>query len=513
MVKRTVSLGIVFFSFVLSCYAANILILGMPFYRHLFGPANVGRFLRSQGHDVRIAIPPQLEEKLKDHCVKFLLYHCLADFPEDPLLRGSIFMSYFATTSFLQSLYPHAAVDMKQIVQSIATKIVKDVQLLQSIENFSPDLILLDSGPSASMLTLIPYKLDIPFIMIGSEEFPQCTRTPIIPTVFPFKNYPYTDHMTFQERIYNTLMTFQTYWNYPYVNLSLIDDFAPEKPYITPVDLQAKAQMWIVRQHSVFSYNPPSMPNVKRVGHLLALTSKPLPPELELFLESADKGVVVVSFGTVLTSVPSQVMDKLLTAFKETAYKFIIQSSALQNKSDKFLFRKWLPQFDLLCHKKTKLFITHCGSNGLQEALIAGVPIIGFPIFADQPHNAGKVVRKGFGLKLSLRSFSVEELVLSIKEVTTNSSFKANVEKASAILKAEQVPPVEEAAFWINHILSFGGDHLRSYAQDIPMWKYLGLDIIAFFLVLWHIFVYLFIILLKCCLSHCFKSKQKLKGE
>ena len=177
------------------------------------------------------------------------------------------------------------------------------------------------------------------------------------------------------------------------------------------------------------------------------------------------------------------------------------------------MFKAWLPQFDLLRHENTKLFISHCGLNGLQESLIAGVPIVGFPIFGDQPNNAGKVVRKGFGLKLELKSFSVQELVAEIDEVITNSSYKAKVQKASAILKSERVPPIEEAAYWINHVLMFGGEHLRSYAQDIPLWKYLGLDIIAFFFLLWHVFLYLFMSLVKYCFSWCRKKIQKQKEE
>ena len=46
--------------------------------------------------------------------------------------------------------------------------------------------------------------------------------------------------------------------------------------------------------------------------------------------------------------------------------------------------------------------------------------MIGFPVFAEQPHNAGRLVRKGFGLRLDLRGFSVEELVSAIEEVITN---------------------------------------------------------------------------------------------
>ena len=177
------------------------------------------------------------------------------------------------------------------------------------------------------------------------------------------------------------------------------------------------------------------------------------------------------------------------------------------------MFRTWLPQFDLLRHEKTKLFISHCGLNSLQESLLAGVPIIGFPILVDQPNNAGKVDRKGFGLKLELKSFSVQELVAAINEVITNPSYKAKVQKASEIMKSERVPPIEEAAYWINHVLMFGGEHLRSYAQDIPLWKYLGLDIIAFFFLLWHIFLYLFISLVKYCLSCCRRITQKQKED
>ena len=223
--------------------------------------------------------------------------------------------------------------------------------------------------------------------------------------------------------------------------------------------------------------------------------------------------VILVSFGSILISAPALVKNKLLQAFTRTKYKFITQSFLLpNNQSDKFMSRKWLPQFDLLRHEKTKLFITHCGANGLQEALVAVVPILCIPLFGDQLQNAVAVARNGYGLKLDIKLFTIQELVSAIEEVVTNPSYKSKVEKASAIFQSERVPPIEEAAYWINHVLKFGGDHLRSYAQDIPLWKYLGLDIIAFCLLLWHV-VYLVITLLRCCLSNCCGSKKKLKNE
>ncbi|XP_028396860.1 UDP-glucuronosyltransferase 1-9-like isoform X1 [Dendronephthya gigantea] len=492
------------------CFAANILILSLPFYSHLVGIAKVGKYLQSEGHDVRIAIPPQLEEKLQDYGIKPLLYHCLGEYQEKSLTQKTIWKMIFEKPPLLPVIFS----GVQRPPNRVASKIVLDAKLRQNIKTFKPDLILLDSTPLAVMLTLIPYKLNIPFVMFGCAALPQYTRAPILPTVIPFKYSTYTDQMTFLERVSNTLMNLAFYRRSSFINQSLIKEYLPDEPYISPSDLQAKAQLWIVQRHSMMNYNPPSMPNVKRLPHLLDLTPKPLPQEYLSFLENADNGVVLVSFGSVLSSMPAQVKDKLLQAFGQTKYKFITQSSLQQkNQSDKFMSRKWLPQFDLLRHKKTKLFITHCGANGLQEALTAGVPIIGFPVFGDQPYNAVNMEKNGFGLKLDIKSFSVDELVSAIEEVVTNPSYKSKVEKASAIFQSERVPPIEEAAYWINHVLKFGGDHLRSYAQDIPLWKYLGLDIIAFCLFLWHVVVYLVITLLRCCLSRCCGSKQKLKDE
>ncbi|XP_028396856.1 UDP-glucuronosyltransferase 1-7C-like [Dendronephthya gigantea] len=513
IIKKTLAQLFVILQLAKCCFAANILILGMPFYSHLAGIANVGKYLQSQGHDVRITIPPQLENKLQNYGVKPLLYHCLGELPDNRLMVNLIWKAYFEKPPLLPVIFT----GVNSLAKQVATKIVRDADLRQHIKKFKPDLILVDSSAVAVILTLIPYKLNIPFVMFGYAVFPQCTRAPILPTVIPFKlltNPVHPDQMTFLERLFNTLMNLAFYRRSIFINSSLIYEVVPEKPYISLTDLQAKAQLWIIQQPSILDNNPPLMPNEKRLPHLLNLTPKPLPKELQSFADNADNGVVLVSFGSILSSMPAQVKDKLLQAFVRTKYKFITQSFLQpNNQSDKFISRKWLPQFDLLRHQKTMLFITHCGANGLQEALTAGVPIIGFPVFGDQIQNAVSMEKNGFGLKLDIKIFSVDELVSAIEEVVTNPSYKSKVEKVSAIFQSERVPPIEEAAYWINHVLKFGGDHLRSYAQDIPLWKYLGLDIIAFCLLLWHVVVYLVVTLLRCCLSRCCGSKKKLKDE
>ena len=52
---------------------------------------------------------------------------------------------------------------------------------------------------------------------------------------------------------------------------------------------------------------------------------------------------------------------------------------------------QWAPQNDVLAAKATKVFVTHCGVNSLQEAAYHGTPIVAVPFLADQPYNAAKV--------------------------------------------------------------------------------------------------------------------------
>lgn len=42
------------------------------------------------------------------------------------------------------------------------------------------------------------------------------------------------------------------------------------------------------------------------------------------------------------------------------------------------------PQVQVLHHPATGFFLSHCGMNSMAEAIVAGVPIIGMPFFADQ---------------------------------------------------------------------------------------------------------------------------------
>lgn len=54
----------------------------------------------------------------------------------------------------------------------------------------------------------------------------------------------------------------------------------------------------------------------------------------------------------------------------------------------------WAPQVEILGHKAVGGFVSHCGWNSCLESLVAGVPILGWPLYAEQRFNAFEMARE-----------------------------------------------------------------------------------------------------------------------
>ncbi|VAI23835.1 unnamed protein product [Triticum turgidum subsp. durum] len=59
----------------------------------------------------------------------------------------------------------------------------------------------------------------------------------------------------------------------------------------------------------------------------------------------------------------------------------------------------WAPQRQVLAHGAVGGFVTHCGWNSVLEAIMAGVPMLAWPLYAEQRMN---------------RVFLVEEMRLAV---------------------------------------------------------------------------------------------------
>lgn len=48
----------------------------------------------------------------------------------------------------------------------------------------------------------------------------------------------------------------------------------------------------------------------------------------------------------------------------------------------------WAPQIQILSHESTAGFVTHCGWNSILESIVYGVPLLAWPLYAEQKMNA-----------------------------------------------------------------------------------------------------------------------------
>ena len=140
--------------------------------------------------------------------------------------------------------------------------------------------------------------------------------------------------------------------------------------------------------------------------------------------------------------------------------------------------RKWLPQNDILGHSRTKLFLTHSGNNGQHEALYHGVPMIAFYFWNDQKHNAHRIHKKGFAHMFNLNNSTANELYYQIMEVLSNEIYRGNIQRASQIYRNQPMTARQKSSFWIEHVLKYSSDHLKSGGTDLPLYAYPMLDIL-----------------------------------
>ncbi|RDX99332.1 Hydroquinone glucosyltransferase, partial [Mucuna pruriens] len=60
----------------------------------------------------------------------------------------------------------------------------------------------------------------------------------------------------------------------------------------------------------------------------------------------------------------------------------------------------WAPQVEVLGHRSIGAFLSHCGWNSVLESVVHGVPMLAWPLFAEQRTNAALVTN---GLKVAVR--------------------------------------------------------------------------------------------------------------
>ena len=358
-----------------------------------------------------------------------------------------------------------------------------DKTFQKTISGGNLNIIIIDGLILATDRFILPYVHKIPYVIVTSHFPSWAQRVPALPSFVPFVETPYTQEMSFLERCTNfALLAVYSAARYP-ENLRADNTWArylPGHPPLSNNALYGQAELILYNRDHLMGYPEPKLSNGVDVGGLTLHTPKTLSENFIDILDSTELPVVVVSFGSNMDIFPITFVQKLNDAFKSLHYTFLFRCSNDYSFSPNVKTFRWLPQNDLLAHPKVKLFITHCGNNGQMEALYHGVPMVGVPVYGDQFPNAKRMVYNGYGRAFDIRNAQYERLADLMQEVILNSSYSDNIKKASRIFRDRPDTPRSRAAFWVKHVIKYGSRHLRSYANDMPLYQYWMVDVIAF---------------------------------
>lgn len=249
---------------------------------------------------------------------------------------------------------------------------------------------------------------------------------PTIPSYMPDTFLSYSSHMTFKERLTNTVFyLFNTlihhFYLYPKYNKA-VQKYIPNPPNF--YDVLYNDSLVLLNSHPSISQAVPHVPNMIEVGGLHVKPPKKLPQDLQKFLDEAKDGVIYFSMGSNLRSadLPNEKREAIVKVLGKLKQKVLWkwEDDKLEGQPLNVKLGKWLPQNDILAHPNVKLFITHGGLLSTTETIYHGKPVLAIPIFGDQKLNAKLAVTQGYGLSLPYNDLTEKALTEKLNELLTN---------------------------------------------------------------------------------------------
>uniref|UniRef100_M1DAZ3 Glycosyltransferase n=1 Tax=Solanum tuberosum TaxID=4113 RepID=M1DAZ3_SOLTU len=123
------------------------------------------------------------------------------------------------------------------------------------------------------------------------------------------------------------------------------------------------------------------------------------PPSSVLFLCFGSAGIfeppqlIQIAIGLERSGVSFLWSIRPLVDAETTKLEEMLPEGFLERTKNRGIVCGWAPQVEILAHKATGAFVSHCGWNSTIESVWHGVPIVTWPLYAEQHINAFQLVR------------------------------------------------------------------------------------------------------------------------
>ncbi|KAK3430089.1 hypothetical protein EUGRSUZ_E01564, partial [Eucalyptus grandis] len=212
------------------------------------------------------------------------------------------------------------------------------------------------------------------------------------------------------------------------------------------------------KRASAIVLNTPCSPPIYTLGPLHLLTAQ-LPddgtgsigsnlwkeePGCLKWLDSKPPGsVVYVNFGSITVMSPAQLVEFAWgLANSGQTFLWIIRPDLVAGDTavlppefsaatgERSLLASWCPQERVLGHQAVGGFLTHSGWNSTIESIVAGVPVVCWPFFAEQPTNC-RYSREEWGIGMEIDSdVKRDEVERQVRELMEGEKGKEMKRKA-----------------------------------------------------------------------------------
>ncbi|XP_050955664.1 UDP-glucuronosyltransferase 2A3-like [Labeo rohita] len=423
--------------------------------------------------------------------------------------------SFWSEIEVAQEIFSRFS-DVHQQVCNMTAMMFENEILMNSLEDSKYDVVFTD--PTFGAGVLLAHRLGLPLVfnvrwtMYGEGHF---IVAPSPLSYIPVPALQLTDKMTFSQRVMNVVVYMMFIYQNPKTFGYHYQEFSQKYfgPDVDFFSLLQNADIWLMRNDFTFEFPRPTMPNIVYMGGFQCKPAKPLPDDLEKFVQSSgDHGVIIMSLGSVFGQLLSEINDEIAAAFAQLPQKVIWRHTGPQpaNLGNNTMIVDWLPQNDLLGHPQTKLFVAHGGTNGVQEAIYHGVPIVGLPLAFDQPDNLARMEAKGTAKIIHISTLDRTVFLEALKEVLHNPFYKENMQRLSKLHHDQPVKPLDLAIFWIEFVMrNKGAPHLRTQAYRMSWIEYHSIDVILTLTATLLIFAFVTAYVIRYLFRVCIKYKLK----